>query len=81
MMHDLMQMQKATAIDKKEGVGRSEEDVIPLHTFPVGGGYWMYPYGQPNISHPSTGHSECYPNRRNDPLPPGAYQEDSRGGY
>jgi len=81
MMHDLMQMQKATTTGKKEEAGRSGEDVIPLDTFAVGGGYGRYPYGQPNISHPTTRRSEYYPNRRNEPLQPGAYQQDRRGGY
>ena len=81
MMHDLMQMQKATTTGKKEEAGRSGEDVIPLDTFAVGGGYGRYPYGQPNISHPTTRRSEYYPNRRNELLPPGAYQQDRRGGY
>jgi len=43
MMHDLMQIQKATATGKREGAGRSGEDVIPLDTFAVGGGYGRYP--------------------------------------
>jgi len=71
-MHDLMQIQKATATGKKEGGGRSEEDVVPLDTFAVGGGYGRYP---------TTRRSEYYPNRRNEPLRPGAYQQDRRGGY
>jgi len=81
MMHDLMQMQKAGAMGKKEGAGRSEEDVIPLDSFAVGGGYGRYPYWQPNIIHPTTWCSEYYANRRNEPLPPGAYQLDCRGSY
>jgi len=81
MMHDLMLMQKATAGGKKEGAGRSEEDVIALDTFAVGGGYGRYPYGQPNISHPTTRSSENYLNRRNEPLQPRSYRQDCRGGY
>jgi len=81
MMHDLMLMQKATAGGKKEGAGRSEEDVIALDTFAVGGGYGRYPYRQPNISHPTTHRSENYLHHRNKPLQPGPYQQDRRGGY
>jgi len=81
MMHDLVQMQKPNAIGKKESRGRSEEDVIPLDPFAFGGGYGRYPYGQPNISDPTTRHSEYHPNRGNEPLPPSVYHQDCRGGY